>query len=283
MSFNETKHHGTPELPIELYSINREHPKYEMVLHWHSAIELIYVTKGELDVSLNTRLYKAREGDILISNSNTIHGAVPHEGCEYECIVFHPDEIITGENKCTRFIKELLGGGTHLCEHIKHGAAPETEQVVNELSRLMYSKGKGYDFSLISLIYSFFASVIKESLYERRNNNSHERDFAKLKRAIEYMRTNYAKDIKLADIAAATGTSAKYFCRFFKKMTDKTPIEYLVDYRIERASKLLVSDKRSVTEISLACGFNDLSYFIKTFKHYKDVSPLKFRADHMKK
>jgi AraC-like DNA-binding protein len=282
MSFNETKHHGTPELPIELYRINRDHPKYEMVLHWHSAIEIIRVTKGQLDVSLDAQAYKAESGDILISNSETIHGAIPHEGCEYECIVFHPDEIITGENSCKRFIKELLDGSTHLCEYISHNSSPGIERIVNELSLRMQNKDDGYDFAVISLIYGFFSAVIGEKLYERKKQNPHERDFAKLKSAIEFMRDNYAKDIRLSDIAAVSDISAKYFCRFFKKMTDKTPIEYLVDYRIERASKMLISGNMPVTEIALSCGFNDLSYFIKTFKRYKGVSPLKFRADHEK-
>ena len=282
MSFNETKHHGTPELPIELYRINRDHPKYEMVLHWHSAIEIIRVTKGQLDVSLDAQAYKAESGDILISNSETIHGAIPHEGCEYECIVFHPDEIITGENSCTRFIKELLDGSTHLCEYISHNSSPGIERIVNELSLRMQNKDDGYDFAVISLIYGFFSAVIGEKLYERKKQNPHERDFAKLKSAIEFMRDNYAKDIRLSDIAAVSDISAKYFCRFFKKMTDKTPIEYLVDYRIARASKMLISGNMPVTEIALSCGFNDLSYFIKTFKRYKGVSPLKFRSDHEK-
>ncbi|MBQ4136479.1 MAG: helix-turn-helix transcriptional regulator [Clostridia bacterium] len=282
MSFNETKHHGTPELPIELYIINSDHPKYEMVLHWHSAIEIIRVTNGQLDVSLNAQAYKAKAGDILISNSETIHGAIPHEGCEYECIVFHPDEIITGENRCAGFIKELLNRSTHLCEYISHNSSPGIERIVNELSIRLQCKDESSDFAVISLIYGFFSAVISEKLYERKKQNPHERDFAKLKRAIEFMRENYSKDIRLSDIAAVSDISAKYFCRFFKKMTDKTPIEYLVDYRIERASKMLISGKMPVTEIALSCGFNDLSYFIKTFKRYKGISPLKFRADHEK-
>ena len=60
-------------------------------------------------------------------------------------------------------------------------------------------------------------------------------------------------------------------------MTTKTPVEYIVLYRIERAARKLRNSQLSVTEIAFSCGFNDLSYFIKTFKNIKGVTPTKFR------
>ena len=62
-----------------------------------------------------------------------------------------------------------------------------------------------------------------------------------------------------------------------KEKTGKTPVEYLNGYRIEKASQLLLNSDQSVTEIAFSCGFNDLSYFIKTFKSQKGISPAKFR------
>ena len=60
-------------------------------------------------------------------------------------------------------------------------------------------------------------------------------------------------------------------------MTKSTPIEYLNTYRVERAARKLLNSDTSVTDISYMCGFNDLSYFIKTFKAIKGVTPAKFR------
>jgi AraC-like DNA-binding protein len=56
-------------------------------------------------------------------------------------------------------------------------------------------------------------------------------------------------------------------------MTGKTPVEYLNEYRIERATQKLLSSDQSVTDIAYSCGFNDLSYFIKTYKSHKGISP----------
>ena len=60
-------------------------------------------------------------------------------------------------------------------------------------------------------------------------------------------------------------------------MTGKTPIAYLNYYRIECAGELLKLTDKTVTEVAMSCGFNDMSYFSKQFKRYKNVSPLKYK------
>ena len=83
----------------------------------------------------------------------------------------------------------------------------------------------------------------------------------------------------LNEMAEAAQMSPKYFCYFFKEMTSKTPVEYLNGYRIEKAAKKLLNTNDSVTDIAYSCGFNDLSYFIKTFKIQKGMSPAKLRKN----
>ena len=60
-------------------------------------------------------------------------------------------------------------------------------------------------------------------------------------------------------------------------MTGKTPIEYLKDYRVERAARKLLGSDMPITQIAYTCGFNDLSYFIKTFKKIKGCTPKNYR------
>lgn len=78
-------------------------------------------------------------------------------------------------------------------------------------------------------------------------------------------------------LSATVDKSPKYIGCFFKSMTGKTPIEYLNEYRIEKACHKLRYTDMPVTDIAFSCGFSDLSYFIKTFKRLKGVSPGKYR------
>ena len=68
----------------------------------------------------------------------------------------------------------------------------------------------------------------------------------------------------------------KYFCRYFRSMTERTPIDYLNYYRIECACEMLSTKDISIKEVALSCGFNDESYFIKTFHKYKGITPKQF-------
>ena len=90
------------------------------------------------------------------------------------------------------------------------------------------------------------------------------------------MESSYNLPLTLDEISASVGMSPKYFCRFFHEMTHRTPIDYLNYYRIERACYQLITTDLSITEIAYASGFNDLSYFIKTFKKYKGTTPKQY-------
>ena len=80
----------------------------------------------------------------------------------------------------------------------------------------------------------------------------------------------------LQEMADSVNMSSKYFCRFFQEMTHRTPVDYLNYYRIERASYDLLTTDQSITEVAFNSGFNDLSYFIKTFKKYKGTTPKQY-------
>ena len=87
-----------------------------------------------------------------------------------------------------------------------------------------------------------------------------------LKNALGLIRERFNTPLSLEELAAAAEMSPKYFCRFFAEMTGRTPIDYLNYYRVECACEQLLYSDETVTDIALGCGFNDLSYFVKTFK-----------------
>ncbi len=129
-----------------------------------------------------------------------------------------------------------------------------------------------------------FGTIIKEKLYNSASSfaNSDSAKNAKIKKVLSFMRQNYSSSLTLEQIASVAGMSSKYFCYFFKEMTQKSPISYLNNYRVERAARKLLTTDMPVTDIAYNCGFNDLSYFIKTFKAAKGITPYKFRKNNEK-
>lgn len=278
MSYNELLQRGTMDFPIELYEINEHHPRYEMVSHWHSELEMIRIIDGELNVRLNNSTYTAKQNDILFVNPEIIHAATP-QNCRYECIVFDISYLSAAFEGSRYFFDGLLNNEYFLDEYIAFDNS-EIHSLVKNVFELMKNKSSGYKFKVIGEMYKVFGEIIDSHLYSNISGVEEmtaDKNVLKLKNVLSFMRYNYDRPITLTDMANAADMSSKYFCYFFKEMTRKSPVEYLNTYRIEKAARKLITSDISVTDVAFACGFNDLSYFIKTFKTYKGVTPAKFR------
>lgn len=276
MIFNELKQHGEEDFPFELYRVDALHPKYEMAFHWHTNLELIRVLDGELTLTLDNRTLNLQSGDVAIVNSETVHGATPKD-CRYECIVFNLAFLKPGNTKCDAFIDDLLTRNCFLHER------PTSKNTAALIHAIFDEIGKdGSPFKVIGLFHSLLGEMQEKSEFISHlppTSMHDEKKVVKLKTVLKYIRENFDKNVTLEDMSAVAGFSEKYFCKFFKDMTGTTPISYLMAYRIERAARKLLGSDLSVTQIAFDCGFNDLSYFIKTFKAFKNLSPKEYRQN----
>ena len=276
MIFNELKQHGREDFPFELYCVDRQHPKYEMAFHWHTNLEMIRVLEGTLSLTLDNRTHVLHAGDIAFINSETVHGATPKDS-RYECIVFNLAFLKTGNALCDEFIDHLLSHTAYLLEFPNDS---EVTAVVNAIFKQIATEELGSPFQVIGLYHQLLGKIQLKKLFTSHlppSSVHDEKKVVKLKTVLKYIRENFDKDITLEDMAAVAGFSNKYFCKFFKAMTGTTPVNYLLTYRVERAARKLLGSDLSVTQIAYDCGFNDLSYFIKTFKTFKKVSPKDYR------
>ncbi len=275
MTYNETKQHGTLDFPIQLYCIDKLNPKYEMAHHWHASIELIRIVSGSLKVRLNNRNFTAYEGEMIFVNPETVHGAMPVD-CIYECIVFSPEILSSGDKEARSFIENLENHIIAVYDHFD--SKSEFKKAADSVFEQM--KADKNSFYVISRLYEFFALIMENGLYKKVSElGGSEKTNAKLRRVLSFIRDSYDKQISLEEMAQTADMSTKYFCSFFKEMTGKTPVKYLNTYRIERAARKLISTDMQITDIAYSCGFNDLSYFIKTFKATKGVTPKIFRKN----
>jgi len=276
--YNEIKQRGTLEFPIELYHIDKNHPKYEMASHWHSEIELIRVLSGKLNVKLFNNEYIANAGDVIVVNSETVHGAYAVCDCVYECIVLHMELLSVQDSSCRFFIDSVLNHEYMITEY-NTSKDDNFHHAINNLFEAMKNPSSGYKFKVIGALYELFGIIVDSHLYSPVSSTaiSGDKNVPRLKNVLSYIRGNYHSQITLDDMAKAAGMSPKYFCYFFREMTRKSPVEYLNLYRIERASRKLMNSDMTVTDIAYNCGFNDLSYFIKTFKSVKGMTPAKYR------
>ena len=121
---------------------------------------------------------------------------------------------------------------------------------------------------IVKVLYRF-----TESVYENRNI----RNVEIIRKTRAFIRANYKKKIKLADIGQAVYLSPYYLSHIFKKETGTTLLEYLTKVRIEEAKRLLENTLWNTTRISFEVGYSDQSYFCKVFRSSEGISVSEYR------
>lgn len=275
--YNERRERGRLDFPIEYHYVTSRHLRYNMPYHWHVEYEIIRLIRGNIHFTLNEKTFWASAGDILFVADGIVHGCFTEgDDCIYECAVF---ELRAANGSCREKIRKILNHEIVIIDHFSQKDS-QIQAVVSMFFESLKQKTPGYELLLQGALYQFLGLIFAQNLYKSAPNaasmRGNRRHIAQLKRAFHLIETSYFEPLTLRELAAASGLSPKYFCRFFKDMTQRTPIDYLNYYRIECACDKLTTEDKTALEIAYACGFNDFSYFIKTFRKYKNTTPNKF-------
>lgn len=267
--------------PIEFHHVDRNHPHYQIPAHWHIEHELIRVLEGRMELTFNETSVTLGKGDAAIISGGVLHSAEA-EDCVYEYAVFDLNEFLRGSIALKKDIEDVRSH--RVVPNGKYPAESDESRIISSIFEALKSGESGYEFVTQGLIFVLIGTVIGNRSYTYSDVETEKslKKAEKIKGAVALIKEQYMSDLTLNDLADTAGMSPKYFCRFFSEMTGKTPIEYLNSYRIERACELLVTDGRTVTDVCMHCGFNDLSYFVKTFKKYKGITPKQYKIANMK-
>ncbi len=219
----------------------------------------------------------------LITGSNLEHGWLNNK-CESEeikeiTIQFHEDllnEHLLQKNQF-RSVREMF-------ERASYGVVFPKEAIIKIKDRLysLASEAEGAHsvLKLLGILYDLSLSPMRE--LSSRSFNSHEQNFdsRRIERAYNFMLENYNKEVRLTDVANLVGMTDVAFSRFIKQRTGRNFIDSLNDIRLGHATRMLVDTTHSVAEISLICGFSNLSNFNRIFKKKKGCTPREFRDNY---
>lgn len=277
INYREAKQRGTLDFPVEFHHVSPSHLQHNMSLHWHVELELIRILKGSLLLTIDEQEQLIPANSVIFIPAGALHSGIPTDDCVYECIVFDVNMLMNKSDSCCKFIKKIID-----LEIEPYTIFFETYNDIHQIAWNLFdslsSKLYGYELVVHGSLYHFFGLIISHGYFSDSPTHS-SRDLKRimqLKQALEFIESSYSSTVSLQDISESVQMSPKYFCRFFQEMTHRTPIEYLNNYRIERACYLLLTTSQTITEIAYSTGFNDLSYFIKTFKKYKGTTPKQY-------
>ncbi len=159
--------------------------------------------------------------------------------------------------------------------YIRKGHIPE-EKIREGLERIYLAKGNTYEatVAMTGELYGFLAMLMHYSEHKSQDKDAR---VSYVEKAESYIETNYSYPITVEDIAYYVGISRSHLFRSFQNYTRKSPKEYLTEYRIRQACRLLRETELSVSAIAYSVGFENNLYFSKAFKKQKGLSPSEYR------
>ena len=249
-----------------------------MPYHWHEEVEILHVLRGMFRLSIGDQLHTLRPGDVAYIASGLLHGGTP-EDCVYECVVFDMRLLLKSNDHCRQCISEVLEGSVSITPHLTCGN-PVTQHTVLPMFDALRVRCDGYALITLGCLFQFVGEAYRFGAYRRQEppQGTDNLKMLKLKKVFELIESRYADPPTLSQLSAAVGMTPKYFCRFFKEATHRTPVDYIAYYRVEMACYAFASTDKNVTEIAMDMGFGDVNYFIRCFRKYKGVTPGHYRS-----
>lgn len=289
-SLQELKAHGDLEYPVAIYSSNlREVDMGYVPWHWHEEIELVYVKKGAVSFFVGDDTIILNTGEAIFVNQNMLHALHPYGEDENRIIsiVFHPAYLFGhGQTYLSSIYLLPILASQRLKYFILDKSLDNLDFFVNSLQQIFLancSKEYGYELttkSYLCLLWLELLKLIEGSKNRQELVNTLSLDEARVKQLMRFMEKHFAEPITLEDIASSIHISKSECCRCFKRVLKMTPFQYLMKYRIFESAKIIRSDvgtPLSVSELALAVGFNNISYFNKLFKEYMHCTPSQYK------
>lgn len=280
-NYYENKTHVDLSFPYNTYLCSIPLDFTEVPLHWHEEMELIYIKKGKGCVTVDFREYKVNSNTIVLILPGQLHSIGQLDDCsvEYENILFHPGMLLPKRtDSSAEFITSLLSGIVTVPTVFTpvYPYYPEISSCIDACDEICKTKPQGYQLYIKSQLYRLFF------LFDNRCRNlvrtpKNKKTLDKMKQILKYVEEHYMERITIADIAGIAGFSESHFMRYFKETMGTSFIEYLKEYRLTMASRLLTTSESTILDIADEVGFENLSYFNRAFKIKYGMTPSQFR------
>lgn len=242
-------------------------------LHFHSGYELIFVTKGAVDIEINSVPHKAKSPAIILLNPFEQH-KITDESDDYERIILVLNSDVLEQNispRLTAMLKCRPQNFSHILKPSENdfiNICNISDNIANELN----SSGIFSNQYIQNCVYNMLI------LMYRTRKASPELSLPMMK-IQTFMDMNYSNINSIQELADKFCISSAHLSRTFKAHSGYSPVEYLLNIRLYRAQQLLIYSDLNINEISAQIGFKDTNNFIRQFSKRFKLSPLKFKKE----
>ncbi len=301
----ELVQHGSIQFPIQYYVNSIIADRNDNVpLHWHTRPEFFTVKSGTVKARAGSTEITVKAGEGLFMNVNTLHSyvAAGNEDCICPDIVYS-EELLAPLNSAINhlYVTPLLLNERLPYIHLKPAVDWQWEilDCLDEIFALLqrygaagiYGEPLHVDYRHEDIESSCFEMSVQRCMnraWQLLFTHRRECEFSsgiknehilliRMQKMLSFINEYYSKDISLNDIAQSASISKSEASRCFQSYLNTSPVNYLLNFRVQKAMQLLRSSEMTVEAIALECRFGSAAYFCKIFRSRTGLTPKQYR------
>jgi len=250
-------------------------------LHEHEEIQISYIAKGSGSLILGDTINEYHENDILVIGEHIPHVFKSDDNATEKSIMF--TLFFTKNSFGKEFFKLTdLSGIDQFFNEAEYGMkiTSNSDDLIKMFTRLKNQnriERLATFLRILDRIQQSDKVPLSSFVYQKKYT---EIEGKRMNDVYEYTLNHFQENITLDTIAEVANMTKNAFCRYFKKRTNKTFLQFLIELRIEHACKLLYKERElSVSAVSELCGFHNIANFNRKFKELKNTTPTRYRIN----
>ena len=259
------------ELPLHIFLNSVDY----VTNHWHDSIEIIFVLKGKVNVSVNDKRFELNEKDVFLINANDIHS------------IQHQDEnlLLTIQLPIPELKENIKDVDSYVfsCKSFLYDESNQAEfnELRSLLAQMMWvinKEGSGYELQIKSLYFQLIYLLIKNFKEEiEKEKLSSQKHIERLLRITSYVKDNFKQQITLNELSQIEFLSVHYLSKFIQKHLGMPFSKYVDSIRLDHGVKDIVFTDIPLTQIALDNGFASVKAFNRAFKEFYQQTPSEYR------
>ncbi|MDA3733254.1 AraC family transcriptional regulator [Niameybacter massiliensis] len=263
-----------PHVLFIINAVTNKDNLYPTTYHDHDFVELSIVTSGQVNYLIEDKKYVLKKDDVMVFNPGVHHQALLDANTT--CTELHIG-IGNLHIDCTspNYMKSLNWPPIVSIQKYKN----EFMECCNEIEQEQRLRPLGHSFVLKALVMKLILIIYREMDECSSPTSLQASQFANrdkkviVQSLIDYMRSYYMEDISLDNISKNMYLSPVYISKIFKEETGTSPINYLIQIRLEKAKEILEKHDMPINLVAKSVGYDDAYYFSKLFKKYYGSAP----------
>ena len=302
----ELTEHGSAAFPVGCYYDNLS--VGPVAWHWHDELEVVVIESGTAEICVGTERYLCKAGDGFFINSGVLHAcwqaedrngcgsagdtgnaeraedadSLYIEACHLHSLVFHP-RLVGGSIDSIfwqKYVQPVLADSSIKGIHFRDIQKSDNDaiQAIEQAWQSCAKKQPGYELNVRNQLSGLMNLILnRHSFPEKQPSEKALRDGERIKKMLQFIQENYAEELSVERIAKCATISESECLRCFRSMIGTTPIQYVKQFRVQRAAELLLDTELKISDIGAQCGFQEMSYFARAFRQVQGCTPGEYR------